>query len=68
VALVYLATPIKKVGQQDGEISRVEWFKLDALPPAEKIAFDHAETLNLYRRHLIKPLKLPLIGWPKIVK
>jgi len=46
----------------------VEWFKLDALPPAEKIAFDHAETLNLYRRHLIKPLKLPLIGWPKIVK
>lgn len=49
VALVYLMKPLKKVGTHDHEISETKWFDLNALPPAEQIAFDHLETIQKYK-------------------
>lgn len=52
VALVYLMKPLKKLGDHDHEISETKWFALDALPPAEDMAFDHLETIKLYKKSL----------------
>lgn len=48
VAFVFLAKPIKKVGEPDDESSEVKWFPLDKLPVEEEFAFDHFEDIALY--------------------
>lgn len=59
VALVYLMKPIKKVSRPDHEISEVKWFALDKLPTAETMAFDHLDTIKLYKFTLQKRFRLP---------
>lgn len=48
VAFVFLAKPVKKVGEPDDESSEVKWFPLDKLPSEEEFAFDHFEDIALY--------------------
>jgi len=62
VAFVYLLKPLKKVGKSDHEIKTTKWFDLDKLPPKNQIAFDHLKIIKLYKQHLQKPLKLPILG------
>src|SRR3990167_9408788 len=54
VSLVYLVKPLKKVGGSDHEISEIKWFDLAALPPAKDFAFDHLDTIKLYKFTLQK--------------
>jgi ADP-ribose pyrophosphatase YjhB (NUDIX family) len=61
VSLVYIAEAGEKTGEADWENKQQQWFKLDALPASEQIAFDHAELLELYRKHLSAPLQLPVL-------
>ena len=62
IAFIYLMKPLKKVGESDHEIKTAKWFDLDKLPPKNQIAFDHLKIIKLYKQHLKKPLKLPVLG------
>ncbi len=42
----------KKTGNPDNEVKEIRWFELDSLP--EKIAFDHREMIDDYKRGLGK--------------
>lgn len=54
VSVIYLVKPLEKVGIPDHEISEIKWFDLDNLPSAKDMAFDHLDTINLYRSSLDK--------------
>ena len=62
VALIYLMKPLKKTGEPDHEIDQVKWFNLDKLPQSKDIAFDHLQTIELYKKYLPKLFKLPILG------
>jgi ADP-ribose pyrophosphatase YjhB (NUDIX family) len=62
VALIYFCTATKKTGEPDWESDEQKWFSWDELPDNDKIAFDHAETISLYRKYLKDQPALPLIG------
>ncbi|MBI2589346.1 NUDIX hydrolase [Candidatus Saccharibacteria bacterium] len=62
IEFVHFATAIEKIGKADAESSEQKWFDLDKLPPAEEIAFDHADNIELYKKYLKTPFGLPVIG------
>lgn len=43
------------------EVTEVEWFGLDNLPPKEEIAFDFWDELQLYRKYLKEDLQIPIL-------
>jgi 8-oxo-dGTP diphosphatase len=62
VDFIYFADAVKKVGDKDWESEEVRWFPLDQLPPSDEIAFDHADSINLYIKYLQKRFPLPVVG------
>lgn len=62
VSLVYLVQPLEKVGEFDDEISEVKWFDLNNLPLAKDMAFDHLDTIKLYKFTLQKRFRLPFVN------
>ncbi len=62
VDFVFIAEATKQTGGSDEEVSELKWFPLDSLPPADQIAFDHAEDLELYKQYLTSPRSLPILG------
>jgi len=48
ISFVYFCQAIKHEGEADWESDEQKWFDLDSLPPHDKIAFDHAENIDLY--------------------
>lgn len=62
VEFVYIVDAINKTSESDEEVSRLEWFSLDSIPPKEEIAFDHQDDLTIYTRFLKNNLPLPVIG------
>lgn len=62
VDFIYLGVAGEKTGEKDWESSEVRWFSLDDLPPANKIAFDHASNIELYKKYLEKLFTLPVLG------
>ncbi|KKQ01418.1 MAG: NUDIX hydrolase [Parcubacteria group bacterium GW2011_GWA2_36_24] len=62
VSLVYLVKPLEKVGGSDDEIAEIKWFDLDKLPSAQDFAFDHLETIKLYKFTLQKRFRLPFVN------
>lgn len=66
VDIIFVVDAIKQKGGSDEEVTELRWFSLDKLPPKEKIAFDHWENLELYKKYLKKPFPLPVWGnWIK---
>jgi ADP-ribose pyrophosphatase YjhB (NUDIX family) len=61
VDMIFIADAVKKVGVSDAEISKLQWFSLDNLPPADQIALDHREDLELYIKYLASPHDLPIL-------
>lgn len=51
ITFVYVADAVKKVGNMDRETKEIQWFPLDSLPPEDQIAFDHFESIELYKKH-----------------
>lgn len=49
VAFLFLAKPIKKVGEPDDESSEIKWFPLNNLPNKEQFAFDHYENIVWFK-------------------
>ena len=50
VDIIFIAEAKEKVGTSDEEVSDLQWFSLEDLPPKEKIAFDHGDHLELYKK------------------
>lgn len=61
VTFVFLVEPIKQESQPDTEVQSIHWFDLDSLPDPSEIAFDHWETIKLYRDYRSSPQSLPIL-------
>lgn len=61
IDFVYVARAVAQTGKKDNESDEVRWFRLDALPDADEIAFDHADNIELYKKHLLTPFALPVL-------
>ena len=59
VDIIFVAKAIKKIKTSDEEVSELQWFSLDELP---EIAFDHGESLELYKKYLKEKFPLPVLG------
>ncbi len=62
VDFLYIADAVTDNGTHDWESAELRWFPLDALPPEEMVAFDHIDTIKLYKAYLRQPFVLPKIG------
>lgn len=62
VDVIFIAKAIKKIGKSDEEVTELQWFDINNLPPREKTAFDHAENLELYNKYLKKKFNIPIWG------
>ena len=62
VAFDFVVTPLRKVGEPDGESSAVEWVPIDGLPPLHTLAFDHGDTVQLYLASRGKVGPVPILG------
>jgi len=62
VAFDFVVTPLRKVGEPDGESSAVEWVPIDGLPPLHTLAFDHGATVQLYLAARGKVGPVPILG------
>ena len=60
VSFDFLIQPINKVAEGDHESSKVEFIPFDALLSPEMFAFDHGETIYLYKKFRQKKFALPL--------
>ena len=59
VSFIFLVDVLQQVEESDKEVDEVKWFDLDNLPPKSDIAFDHYETIMLYKEYLNSPFPLP---------
>lgn len=62
VAMVYIAQTTDDFVKGNEEAQDLAWFSLDQLPPKDELAFDHADSLELYKKYLSQPFLLPFIG------
>jgi ADP-ribose pyrophosphatase YjhB (NUDIX family) len=62
VDIIFIAEAIKQTGRPDEEVSHLKWFSLNDLPPEDMIAFDHYDSLIIYKMFLDKKIVLPLTG------
>lgn len=51
VALDFIIKPLEKSNEGDDEVTEAAWFPLNALPSADALAFDHTESIELYKKY-----------------
>lgn len=49
--------------KDNNEVESIEWVSLDSLPLKEDSAFDHIESVELYKKYIDKPFPLPVLNW-----
>lgn len=59
VDIIFIATATEKTGEPDEESLELKWFGLDKLPPKSKIAFDHNDSLEYYKKYEKGKIKIP---------
>jgi ADP-ribose pyrophosphatase YjhB (NUDIX family) len=62
VDIIFIANAVKQIKTSDEEVSKLQWFDLDKLPPKEKVAFDHGDAVELYKKYLKEKFPLPVLG------
>lgn len=62
VDMIFFAKAVKQIKTSDEEVTHLQWFDLDKLPPKDSIAFDHGEDLEIYIKHLKEKFPLPVLG------
>jgi 8-oxo-dGTP diphosphatase len=62
ISFVYFCRAVEKIGEADWESDEVRWFPLNELPPKDMIAFDHAYSIELYKKYLKDSSPLPILG------
>jgi 8-oxo-dGTP diphosphatase len=65
IDFVYVASGVKKTGEKDWENEDVRWFPLDKLPSADKMAFDHLDSIELYKNYRTGTFPAPVIDKPE---
>jgi len=65
VDFVYLVEVKETNNVFDHEVESIHWFDLNNLPSKEKIAFDHAKIIKLYKKWREEKFSLPIIGKDK---
>ena len=62
VDIIFIADAVKNSGGSDEEVTNLEWFDLLALPPKENVAFDHYDSLEMYKKYCEGNLQMPVVG------
>lgn len=62
VDMIFIAKAIRQIKASDEEVTNLQWFDLDKLPPKEEVAFDHGDSLELYLKYLKEKFPLPVLG------
>lgn len=62
VDIIFIANAEEQVGGSDEEVSPLEWFDLDDTPPIDQIAFDHGDSIELYKKYFKNKFQLPVLG------
>ncbi len=62
IKFIFFAEGIKQTSEPDWESDEIKWFPLDDLPPKEQIAFDHADSIDLYKSFLRDKPALPIMA------
>jgi len=62
VDVIFIASAIKQIKTSDEEVTKLQWFNFGEIPPKEEIAFDHGDSLELYKKYLKKNFLLPVLG------
>ena len=59
VDIIFIANAVKQIKTSDEEVSELQWFDLNKLP---EIAFDHGDSLELYKKYLKEEFSIPILG------
>ncbi len=51
--------------KDNDEVSGIYWMPLDQLPEKDEWAFDHRESIELYKEYLKEKFTLPVVNWDK---
>jgi 8-oxo-dGTP diphosphatase len=62
IDFIYIADAVEEAGEKDWESEEIQWYSLDNLPPAEQMAFDHLDSIELYKRYIKEKFDLPITG------
>lgn len=62
IKFIFFADAVKQTGQPDWENDALQWFPLDDVPPAEALAFDHADSIAAYKEYLKDRTPLPIMA------
>ena len=60
IEFVFIAQPGQKTQAKNEEVLEQKWFDLNKLPPQKQIAFDHFQTLSLYKKYCQAKFPLPI--------
>jgi len=61
VDFIYIADAVKQTGEHDWETEELSWFRLNALPSANDFAFDHLDSVELYKKYHFELFDLPVV-------
>lgn len=64
VSFVFTCEAVEKIGESDWEVDDQKWFELSEVPEKEMIAFDHAEDIQLYMKHIKEKHRVALLSGP----
>ncbi|MCR4329633.1 MAG: NUDIX hydrolase [Candidatus Roizmanbacteria bacterium] len=62
VDFIFIGQILNKESNPDDEVSELVWHKLNSELNSDEIAFDHAETISLYKDYIKEPFVLPVIA------
>lgn len=57
VAMEFIVKPLEKTGTGDHEVSGLAWVAFEDLPSVDELAFDHGETIALYKEYRQRSLE-----------
>lgn len=60
VTVVFAGLAGRQVAETDGEVTEMEWFAIDELPPVDQLAFDHALLIDLWKKFEREPWDYPV--------
>jgi len=62
VDIIFIAQAVKQIKTGDEEVKELRWFDLSDLPAKERIAFDHSDDIEIYKKYLQGKIKIPILG------
>ncbi len=62
VDFVFIVEVSKKITNTDWEVIDTKWFDIDSIPNKKEFAFDHFDSIHLYKKYLVEKFNLPKIN------